>query len=83
MRHYEQLKTEYERDGFVVLRNYLPEDELSQMRAQLEFFHSEVTEQRFRAVGTMKSMDKEHAWFRHYLEEGPHTVDEIPPRGQH
>ena len=71
-RHYEDLKVEYDRDGFVVLRNYLAERELHQMRVQLEYVHREVTQQRYRAIGTMKSMDKEHAWFRHYLEEGPH-----------
>ena len=71
-RHYEDLKVEYDRDGFVVLRNYLAERELHQMRVQLEYVHREVTQQRYRAIGTMKSMDKEHTWFRHYLEEGPH-----------
>jgi phytanoyl-CoA hydroxylase len=69
---WEQLKQKYDRDGFVVLRNHLALDELSQMQAQLRYFHNEVTQGQYRASGVKKSMDKEHAWFRHYLVEGPH-----------
>ncbi|MCY3822214.1 MAG: hypothetical protein OXH52_23155 [Gammaproteobacteria bacterium] len=71
---FEQLKKDFDRDGFVVLRGYLPPAEVSEMWDRLHRYHAEVqgpisNGEQTRAI---KGMNVHDAWYRNYLENGRH-----------
>ena len=73
--NFEQLKTDFDRDGFVVLRGYLPPQEVAEMRHHLRRYHAEVegptsNGQQIRAI---KGMNVHDDWYRDYLENGRHV----------
>lgn len=72
--NFEQLKKDFDRDGFVVLRGYLPPAEVAEMWDHLHRYHAEVqgpisNGEQTRAI---KGMNVHDAWYRNYLENGRH-----------
>ena len=65
------LKHAFERDGFIVLRNYLSPDELKDMRDHLDAFlnQSDPGQVRFGAIKTLS----QDPWFRDFLLSARHV----------
>ena len=68
----EQLRNDFDRDGFVVLRGYLDTDELREMRSYRDAYAHKVKSLDDVAVGAIKGLDQDDLWFRAYLEGGKH-----------
>ena len=72
--NFEQLKQDFDRDGFVVLRGYLSTEELAEMRDRLRRYHAEVESPVANGEPTraIKGMNVHDDWYRNYLESGRH-----------
>lgn len=73
-REFSHLKQDFDRDGFIVLRNYLSPEETAEMRGHLDYYLKEIRPVRHKEspIGSVKSMDVHDQWFNDYLEAGPH-----------
>ena len=71
---FEQLKTDFDRDGFVVLRAYLPPEEVAQMWDHLRRYHAEVEGpgSNGKQIRAIKGLNVHDDWYRNYLENGRH-----------
>ena len=70
--NFEQLKQDFDRDGFVVPRGYLSAEELAEMRDRLRRYHAEVEGPvaNGKSVRGIKGMNVPDDWYRNYLESG-------------
>lgn len=73
---FDAIKEDYERDGFVVLRGYLSEAEVSELRDRAiplagALMTKEGDEGRFRNI--LKSLHRHDPWFDEQLTEGRHV----------
>lgn len=84
-----ELKETFDRDGFVIIRSYLSPPEVTEMRAHLDHYKSEIRPNLPAGpLGSMKNMNVHHDWFRSYLEAGRHIEllkslldDDLAPDG--
>ena len=69
----EETKRAFDRDGFVIIRGYLSDDEVSEMREQTDRYLTEILPglpEASKYKGTLKQLNKHDRWFRDYLEHG-------------
>lgn len=86
---FNQLKQDFDRDGFILIRNYLSPEEVEEMRGHLDRQKAEKRPHLGPGpIGSMKSMNKDQPWFRDYLEKGRHipllkmlAEDDLSPDG--
>lgn len=71
----EQMKRDFDRDGYVVLRGFLSPEELEELRAHAERCLSEVkkAEEKRQHQGIAKNLNKIDHWFEDQLERGKHA----------
>ncbi len=72
----EEIKRVFDRDGFVIIRDYLSDDEVSEMRERTDRDLTEILPGLPEASGykgTLKHLNKHDRWFRDYLEHGRHV----------
>ncbi len=71
---FDQIKQDFDRDGFVILKSYLSEDEIADMRKYLDDYleHKGPIHHKDYPIGSYKSLDQHDTWFHDYLEKGPH-----------
>ena len=67
------LKDEFDSDGFVVLRNYLNAEELTEMHDHIDHYAQTIQSLDEIPGGAIKGMDQHDAWFHEYLEHGKHV----------
>ena len=68
----EELKRDFDRDGYVVLRGFLSSEELKDLRAHTDRCVNEV-EKKEGYEGVAKSLDKIDPWFEEQLVRGKQT----------
>ena len=72
--NFEQLKQDFDRDGFVILRGYLPPEEVAEMWDHLHRYHALVESpvKNGKPTSAIKGMNVHDNWYRNYLENGRH-----------
>ena len=57
-REFSHLKQDFDRDGFIVLRNYLSPEETAEMRGHLDYYLKEIrpVHHKESPIGSVKSM---------------------------
>ena len=71
---FDALKETFDADGFVVIRSYLSQEELTEMRGHLAAYRTNVDgwQGDYKKSGAFKGLDKHDDWYRNYLLGGRH-----------
>lgn len=72
--NFDHLKRDFDRDGFIVLKNYLSEEATREMRCHLDHYLENIGPRQHKGgpIGSLKGLDQHDAWFHDYLFAGPH-----------
>ena len=73
--NFDHAKQDFDRNGFVILRNYLSPAETAEMRQHLDDYLTHTApppHQKDKPNSSLKGIDQQDEWFHDYLENGPH-----------
>ena len=82
----EELRTDYERDGYVIIRGLFTPEEFAELSGNLDRYVKEVVptlpkDQAFfddyskpETLRKMQSLNKHYAWFQNFMQNGKHVA---------